>query len=252
MEPLLSVQNVKKTFPLARHQQYTVLDDISFTIQAGEIVGVIGSSGSGKSTIAKLVSRLHNVTAGTIYFDGKDITHWQGRKLRHFYDHVQMVFQTPQTTFDPRKTLGDGIGESLRNRGFTRQEAGQKVIDVLGQCGLDAAFAAKYPREVSGGQCQRASIARAIAVGPKLLICDEATSSLDVTLQAQVIDLLQKLRRENQMACLFITHNLALARGFCDRLIVLHAGKIVEAGRTEDVLTQPQSIYTKQLLAAVL
>lgn len=252
MESLLSVQHVSKSFTGTGKAEYRAIDDISFTIHAGEIVGIVGPSGSGKSTLAKLISRLTNVTAGTISFAGQDVTACRGKQLRQYYDDVQMVFQTPQTTFDPRKTLGDGIGESLRNRGVPRTERGRKVIDVLGQCGLDPSFAERYPREVSGGQCQRASIARAIAVEPQLLICDEATSSLDVTLQAQIVSLLQSLRQTRRMACLFITHNLALAEGFCDRLLVLHDGKIVESGRTEDVLTRPKSPYTKRLIDAVL
>lgn len=252
MEPLLAVQNVTKIFPSSSKDDYRVLDDISFTIHAGEVVGLVGPSGSGKSTIAKLISRLTNVTAGSISFQGNDVTYWQGKKLRRLYDDVQMVFQMPQTTFDPRKTLGEGISESLRNRGMSRPERQQKVRDLLMKCGLDASFANRYPRDVSGGQCQRASIARALAIGPRLLICDEATSSLDVTLQAQIIDLLKTLQADMNMACLFITHNLALAEGFCDRLLVLRDGKIIESGRTEDVLFHPLNAYTKALVAAAL
>lgn len=148
--------------------------------------------------------------------------------------------------------LGEGIGESLRNQGLTPDTCNEKVGALLRQCGLEPVFASKYPSEVSGGQCQRASIARALAVQPQLLICDEATSSLDVTLQAQIMTLLQQLKAEEHMAFLFITHNIALAKGFCDRLLVMHDGRIVEEGKTADILACPQAPYTRELVASVV
>lgn len=252
MEPILCIDHVEKIFGARKQTGTYAVKDASFSLYPGEAVGLVGASGSGKSTLAKLICRLSDVTSGTISFNGTDITWLKGRKLRPIYKQMQMVFQTPQGTFDPRKTLGQGIGESLRNQGHDQSEIAKKVEELLFQCGLNGSFAGKYPLEVSGGQCQRASLARALAVRPKLLVCDEATSSLDVTLQAQIISLLNQLRRENQMACLFITHNLALAQQFCDRIIVMHDGKIIETGKTEAVINAPQAAYTQELIRAVL
>lgn len=252
MEPILCIDKVEKVFGTRKQTGTYAVKDVSFCLYPSEAVGLVGASGSGKSTLAKLICRLSDVTSGTISFNGIDITWLKGRKLRPVYKQMQMVFQTPQGTFDPRKTLGQGIGESLRNQGHARGEIEKKVEDLLSQCGLNGSFADKYPLEVSGGQCQRASLARALAVRPKLLVCDEATSSLDVTLQAQIISLLNQLRRENQMACLFITHNLALAQQFCDRIIVMHDGKIIETGKTDAVINTPQAAYTQELIRAVL
>ena len=252
MEPILRIDNVEKIFASPKQNGTYAVKKASFCLYTGEAVGLVGASGSGKSTLAKLICRLSDVTSGTISFNGTDITWLKGRKLRSVYEQMQMVFQTPQGTFDPRKTLGQGIGESLRNQGHDQGEIAKKVQDLLAQCGLNGSFADKYPLEVSGGQCQRASLARALAVRPKLLICDEATSSLDVTLQAQIISLLNRLRHEDQMACLFITHNLALAQQFCDRIIVMHDGAIVESGKTNDVINAPQAAYTQALIQAVL
>ena len=252
MEPILCIDHVEKIFGAPKQTGTYAVKDASFCLYPGEAVGLVGASGSGKSTLAKLICRLNDVTSGTISFNGTDITWLKGRKLRSVYKQMQMVFQTPQGTFDPRKTLGQGIGESLRNQGHDQSEIAKKVEDLLAQCGLTSSFAGKYPLEVSGGQCQRASLARALAVRPKLLICDEATSSLDVTLQAQIISLLNRLRRDEQMACLFITHNLALAQQFCDRIIVMHDGAIVETGKTDDIIKAPKAAYTQELIRAVL
>ena len=163
-----------------------------------------------------------------------------------------MVFQDPVSSFDPRRTLGDGIGESLRNAGVSKAETEAQVRHLLEQCGLGAEFAGRYPHEVSGGQCQRAAIARALAIQPKLLICDEATSALDVTVQHQIMELLQSLRESSDMSYLFICHNLALVQTFCDRLLVMYEGKIVEEGTPDQVIFHPQSDYTKLLIDSIL
>lgn len=252
MEPLLTVTHLTKEFARSGGGPVRAVDDISFTVHPGEAVGIVGASGSGKSTIAKLVTALMPVTSGTILFQGQDMTKLRGSALRKAYHHLQMVFQTPVTTFDPRRTLGDGIGESLVNQGLSRDAVAQRVEALLLQCGLEPSFARAYPLAVSGGQCQRASIARALAADPQLLICDEATSSLDVTLQAQIMTLLRQLKEKQHMAFLFITHNIALAQQFCDTLLVMEQGRIVEQGRTDDVISQPQHPYTQELLAAVL
>ena len=217
----------------------------------GEIVGLVGESGSGKSTIAKLITRLIDPTSGKIIFDGKDITNIKGKELRDTYTKMQMVFQTPVGSFDPRKTLGNGIGESLKNQGLKKAERERKVAELLTQCGLTPEFADRYPHEVSGGQCQRAAIARALAGEPKLLIFDEATSALDVTVQKQIIELLQELQEKNGIAYLFICHNLGLVQQFCDKVIVLYDGKIVESGTPDEVIMNPKSEYAKILVDSV-
>lgn len=187
MTPILQVQDLTKRFSRRGQPDVLAVDHISFELQHGECLGLIGESGSGKSTVAQLITRLLDATEGRILLDGTDITHQTGKGLRELYRSIQMVFQTPVSSFDPRRTLGDGIGESLRNSGMPRPQVRVEVARLLEQCGLDASFADRYPHQVSGGQCQRAAIARALAVHPRLLICDEATSSLDVTMQKEIM-----------------------------------------------------------------
>ena len=162
-----------------------------------------------------------------------------------------MVFQGPVSSFDPRRTLGDGIGESLKNRGMDSREVRKRTVGLLKLCGLPESYAERYPHQVSGGECQRAAIARALAIEPSVLICDEATSSLDVTVQKQIMELLAALRSKEKMACLFICHNLALVQSFCDRVLVMYEGRIVEEGTPDEVIRTPRSAYTRQLVEAV-
>lgn len=252
MEPILEVSNLTKTFHTERQRDFTAVDKVSFQLFPGETLGVVGESGSGKSTLAKLLCRLIDPTEGTICLDGQDITKARGKKLSEAYRKMQMVFQDPMGSFDPRRTLGDGIGESLHNAGVSKAETAKRVGLLLEQCGLPGEFSGRYPYEVSGGQCQRAAIARALAIQPKLLICDEATSALDVTVQQQIMELLVQLRQDQEMSYLFICHNLALVQGFCDRLLVMHQGKIVESGTPDQVIFHPKSDYTKQLIDSIL
>lgn len=219
MEPILEVKHLKKIYAKREQKEFCAVDDVSFQIMPGEILGLVGESGSGKSTIARMITRLEDPTEGEIWLDGKNITGLKGKKLREIYSRVQMVFQMPAASFDPRRTLGDGIGESLKNRGIPKEEREKRVKELLKQCGLQEDFAGRYPHEVSGGQCQRAAIARALAAEPALIILDEATSALDVTVQRQIIELLQQLHEEKNIACLFICHNPALVQKFCDRVV---------------------------------
>lgn len=230
----------------------SVVHDISFSLRPGEILGLVGESGSGKSTVAKLITRLEAVTEGQIILDGQDITHLKGRALKSIYDKIQMVFQNPVGSFDPRKTLGHGIGESLKNRGIPKEEIRKKTANLLEQCGLEASYMDRYPHQVSGGQCQRAAIARALAVEPQIIICDEATSALDVTVQKKVIDLLMNLQENKKLSYIFICHNLALVQQFCDRVIVMKDGRIVEEGIPDEVIWNPKDAYTKMLVDSVL
>lgn len=250
-EKILEVQNLKKTF-LSGKKSFTAVEDVSFFLNAGEVLGIVGESGSGKSTVAKMITHLTDITDGKIFFMGKDITHVNGKALRETYRELQMVFQTPAESFDPRCTLGDGIGESLRNMGISKKETRNRVEKLLLTCGLTPEYADRYPHQVSGGECQRAAIARALAVEPRVLICDEATSALDVTVQKQIMELLQKLKKENQLSFLFICHDLALVQLFCDRVIVMHDGHVEEEGTPEEIIEHPKTEYTEQLIRSVL
>ena len=252
MSTLLEAEHLTKIFTQRGKESFKAVDDVSFTLKPGETLGIVGESGSGKSTLAKMITRLTDITEGTLKFEGKDITRLKHNQLKDVYGNIQMVFQNPVGSFDPRRTLGDGIGESLRNRGMKKADIEKRVAELLEQCGLSSEFAKRYPHEVSGGQCQRAAIARAIAIKPRLLILDEATSALDVTVQAEILQLLDALQEERQMSYLFICHDIALVQNFCDRVLVMYQGKIVEQGKTEEVLHFPKHEYTRMLLDSVL
>ena len=251
MNTLLEAEHLTKVFTQRGKESFKAVDDVSFSLKAGETLGIVGESGSGKSTLAKMITRLTDITEGTLKFQGKDITKLKQRQLKDVYGKIQMVFQNPVGSFDPRRTLGDGIGESLRNRRMKKTEVAKRVKELLEQCGLDEEFAGRYPHEVSGGQCQRAAIARALAIEPKVLICDEATSSLDVTIQKQIMELLEDLKDTHGLSFIFICHNLALVQSFCDKVLVLSEGKVVENGKPDDIINEPQEAYTKKLVDAV-
>lgn len=251
MEPILEVRGLKKVFSQRGKRDVVAVNHMSFTLNAGENLGIVGESGSGKSTVAKLITRLIDATEGEIILGGQDITHLKGAALKEAYSKIQMVFQNPTGSFDPRKTLGEGIGESLKNKGLPRSDIRKKVTELLEQCGLDESFIDRYPHQVSGGQCQRAAIARALAVEPGIIICDEATSALDVTIQKRVIDLLQDLKENKNLSYIFICHNLALVQQFCDRVIVMKDGQVVESGITDEVIWHPKDSYTKMLVDSV-
>ena len=254
MKKLLEVQNLTKVFTGNEKQDLTAVSHINFNLYEGECLGIIGESGSGKSTTVNMISRLIEPTEGSILLNDRDITHLKGRALKDIYQNMQMVFQSPIESFDPRRTLGDGISESLKNYGYSKKEAAGRVAEVLIQCGLDESFAGRFPHEVSGGQCQRAAIARALAIKPSILICDEATSALDVTIQKEIIELLNSLRKDsdNKLSILFICHDIALVQNFCDRILVMHKGKIVEQGNPDEIIKNPKNDYTKKLIESVL
>ena len=250
-EKILEVQNLKKTF-LSGKKSFTAVEDVSFFLNAGEVLGIVGESGSGKSTVAKMITHLTDITDGKIFFLGKDITHAKGKALRETYRELQMVFQTPAGSFDPRCTIGDGIGESLRNMGISKKETRNRVEKLLLTCGLTPEYADRYPHQVSGGECQRAAIARALAVEPRVLICDEATSALDVTVQKQILELLIELKEKENLSFLLICHDLALVQALCDKVLVLYHGKTVEYGSPDEIIDHPKMDYTKRLIESVL
>ncbi len=214
---VLEVRSVKKFFGAKK-----ILDDINFTVAAGECLGIVGLSGGGKSTLAKIIARLIPCDGGQIFLCGEDITHATSNA---FYKNMQMIFQTPDDSFNPRRTLGASIAEPIKNF-FGNDNLRERVESLLVEVGLPKDYAERYPREVSGGECQRAAIARAISISPKLLICDEATSALDVTIAAQVVALIKRLCAEKNIACLFITHDLALIKKIADRVLVLEGGRL--------------------------
>lgn len=216
---VLDVRHVKKFFG-----NRLILDDVSFTIGAGECLGIVGLSGGGKSTLAKIIARLIDCDGGQIFLCGDDITHATGND---FYRNMQMIFQMPEDSFDPRRTLGASIAEPIKNF-LGNDNLRGRVENLLTEVGLPVDYAKRYPREVSGGECQRAAIARAISVAPKLLICDEATSALDVTTQAQIVTLIKKLCTQKNIACLFITHDLLTLKKIADRVLELRGGKLSE------------------------
>ena len=248
---ILKADHLKKVF-ISGKKSMTAVDDVSFELERGECLGIVGESGSGKSTIAKMITHLESITEGQVFLKGKDITHARGKNLRETYQNIQMVFQMPMESFDPRCTLGDGIGESLRNMGITRVETRKRVENLLERCGLDKEYADRYPHQASGGQCQRAAIARALAVSPEILICDEATSALDVTVQKQILELLIELKQKENLSFILICHDLALVQKFCDRVLVLYHGKTVECGTPDEIINHPKMDYTKKLIDSVL
>ena len=246
---MLEVNNLSKNFAgTGRETEFAAVDGISFTLDAGECLGLIGESGCGKSTTARLITGLVQADAGSVLLEGEEILGRKGRRQREVYRKIQMVFQIPQDSFDPMQTLETGILEAFRNQGMSRKEACLHLPELLKKVELSSETAMRYPRETSGGECQRAAIARALAVQPSLLICDEATSALDAAVQAQIVQLLKKLQREEGLAMLWIGHDLALVRELCSRVIVMRQGKIVEQGETREVLEYPKEEYTKLLM----
>jgi peptide/nickel transport system ATP-binding protein len=250
VEPILEVQNLRKEFHKGK-QTISAVDNVSFFVNRGENVALVGESGCGKSTIANLLTRLLPVTDGKILLNGKDITHSKGGATRSAYRDLQMVFQMPTDSFNPRRTLGASIAEPMVNAGMTRSAAKARTLELLKMVGLKTAYAERYPHQVSGGECQRAAIARAISIEPDLLICDEATSALDVSVQAQIVALLRELQEKMGMAYLFICHDMALVQNICDRVLVMHRGQIVESGTVAEVIGDPKHPYTQLLLSSV-
>ncbi|MDD3158028.1 dipeptide/oligopeptide/nickel ABC transporter ATP-binding protein [Anaeromusa sp.] len=249
MEPVLLVSEVQKTFN-GKNGKKPVLQNISFSVMQGECVGVVGQSGSGKSTLAKIIAGLLPADGGRVALGGRQVLYGDDSSLRYAYQHLQMVFQQPYDSFNPRKTLGWSLQEGLKNRGLKSKVAEEETTKFLQLVGLNESFKARYPHEISGGECQRAAIARALAMQPIFLICDEITSALDASIQLQIIELLQSLCTKLCIACLFISHDLSLIKRLSQKIVVLHDGAIVETGMTAKVLQKPKSRWTQELLKA--
>ena len=255
--PILRVEGLVKHFPTDRglvssRAVVHAVDGIDLEIRPGEVLAVVGDSGSGKSTLARCVLRLIDPTAGRIVFDGRDVTALKGRRLAAFRHQVQPVFQDPYSSIDPRWRVGRSVAEALNAFAIgTKPERRERVLDLLDRVGLDPSFARRHPHELSGGQRQRVGIAAALAPRPRLIVADEPVSALDVSVQAQVLNLLADLQRDLGLAILFVAHDLAVVEHISHRIAVMYLGKIVETGPTERVFRDPRHPYTKALLDAI-
>ena len=257
--PLLEVRNLKVHFPV-KHGVFSrvnawvkAVDDVSLTVAPGETVGLVGESGCGKTTLGRAIIRLLEPTAGSVTFEGEDITTLEGAALRERRRRFQMIFQDPVGSLNPRMTVGQIIGEALDIHHLVADEQAreERIGKLLKDVGLDPQHAQRYPHEFSGGQRQRIGIARALAVEPKLIVCDEPVSALDVSVQAQIINLLQDLQREHGLAYLFIAHDLAVVEHISHRVVVMYLGKVVESAPSKAIINAPKHPYTQALLSAV-
>jgi oligopeptide transport system ATP-binding protein len=251
---LVRVSGAYKHFPISGLGGAVVraVDGVDLEIRRGETLGLVGESGCGKSTLARLITALLPVTAGTITFEGDDITKLHGGRLRRVRRRMQMIFQDPFASLDPRMTVGDILQEPLDNFHIgSGRERRRRVQELLRLVGLNPNFTNRYPHEFSGGQRQRIGVARALAVNPSFIVCDEPVSALDVSIQAQIINLLQDLQREFQLTYLFIAHDLAVVRHLSDRIAVMYLGKVVETASRNDIYDRPQHPYTKALLSSI-
>ena len=249
-EKLIEMKNLKKYFPMKKRQVLKAVENVTMDIYKGEILSLVGESGSGKTTLGRTVSRLYAKTNGDILFNEKPVEEY-GRK--EFTKKVQMIFQDPQASLNPRMTVGDIIAEGidLHKLASSKQERMEKVYKLLEIVGLNREHASRFPHEFSGGQRQRIGIARALAVDPEVLVCDEPISALDVSIQAQVVNLLKDLQRERNLTLLFIAHDLSMVKYISDRVAVMYRGKVVELGTPEAVYGDPVHSYTKSLISAV-
>ena len=252
-EPLIRVQNLCTWFSQGKGREpVRAVNDVSFDINRGEVLGLVGESGSGKSTIGRSILRLVPVTSGEVRFDGTDLTALEGRELKTMRRRMQMIFQDPFASLNPRMTVYDTLAEPLLLHGIeTRKSVAQGVLKLMDDVGLARAFVRKYPHEFSGGQRQRIAIGRALATRPEFVVADEPVSALDVTIQAQILDLMQQLSREYGLTMLFVSHDLAVVRHLADRILVLYKGEVVEQGTGDELFERPRQAYTRQLLQSI-
>lgn len=255
-DDILVVKNLKKYFPAGMdgttRKYVKAVDDISFSIKQGTTMGLVGESGCGKTTAGRTILRLYSVTDGEVYFKGKDLAKISNRELRKLRPQMQMIFQDPYSSLSPRMPVGEIIGEAVREHKIVpKKEVDQYVAQIMNACGLPAQYASRYPHEFSGGQRQRICIARAVALKPDLIICDEPVSALDVSIQAQIINLLQDLQDEFGYSYLFISHDLSVVEYISDTIGVMYLGSMVEMGDKEKIFNSPMHPYTQALLSAV-
>ena len=260
MTQLAAVESLVKRFPLTRGVllrrglgEVAAVDDVTLEVFEGESLGIVGETGSGKSTLARMLLHLLEPTSGVVRWRGEDVTHARGARLAALRRTRALVFQDPAGSLNPRKTVGAAVADPFAIHGLLpeRSARARRVAELLEQVGLDAALANRYPHELSGGMRQRVGIARAIALGPELLVADEPVSALDVSIQAQILMLLRELRRELGLTLVLISHDLAVVRHMCDRVAVMREGRLVELGSVEQIYAAPREPYTRELLAAV-
>jgi peptide/nickel transport system ATP-binding protein len=258
-ESLVEARNLVKHFPITRgivlqRQVGAVhaVDDVSLTVRRGESLGLVGETGCGKSTTARLIARLLDPTSGSVVFEGQDVTRVKGRVLKALRREVQMVFQDPYSSLNPRKTVGSIVGEPFAIHGLDEGRDRKRVVqDLMQQVGLNPEHYNRFPHEFSGGQRQRVGVARALALRPKLIIADEPVSALDVSIQAQILNLLRDLQRDFDLTLVFIAHDLSVVRHMCDRVAVMYLGKVVELADSDALFAHPRHPYTGALLSAV-
>lgn len=257
-EYILEVKNLKKYFPLNRNffgkpQTYLrAVDNVSFGVKKGQTIGVVGESGCGKTTLGRTILKLYDSDGGKIWFDGKDLTEIKRNKMNDLRVDIQLVFQDPYSSLSPRMTVGSIISEAVKVHNIVPKEEVQSyTLKIMEQCGLQPSYYDRYPHEFSGGQRQRICIARALAVKPKLVICDEPVSALDVSIQAQVINLLKKLQNEMDLTYVFISHDLSVVKYITDQILVMYLGNMMEYGDTDEIFDNPLHPYTKALFSAV-
>ncbi|MEZ4875272.1 MAG: ABC transporter ATP-binding protein [Flavobacteriaceae bacterium] len=257
-KPLLEVKNLGKVYfqntgLFQKKRKIKAVDDVSFQVFAGETLGLVGESGCGKSTLGKVILQLEKATHGTVYFNGKDITQLTPLGIRKLRKDIQLIFQDPYSSLNPRRTIGQSIGEVMEVHGIgtSQKDRNQKVGALLKKVGLDETYAQRYPHELSGGQRQRVGIARTIALEPKLVICDESVSALDISVQAQVLNLLNELKEVFGFTYIFISHDLAVVKFMADQLIVMNKGCIEEMGDAEEIYANPKKGYTQKLIEAI-
>lgn len=250
-EVLVHVEHLKKYFKVHKKDTLKAVDDVSFDIYKGETLGLVGESGCGKTTCGRTVLGLYPATEGVIEYAGRDVTKLGKKDSLWFKKRAQMIFQDPYASLDPRMTVGDIIGEGLENFGLHPNDKQERISELLSLVGLNKEHAGRFPHEFSGGQRQRIGIARALSVDPEFIICDEPISALDVSIQAQVINMLKDLQEQRGLTYLFVAHDLSVVKYISDRVVVMYLGMIVEQAETEELYSNPQHPYTKALLSAI-
>ncbi len=257
-EALLEVRHLCKSFPIKKNmmgktlQSLVAVDDVSFVLKPGETLGIVGESGCGKTTMGRAILKLHQPTGGQIFFEGQDITDYRGSQMRAIRTKMQIIFQDPYSSLPPRSTVGDILSEPVRvHKIVPHAEVKDYVLDLMEKCGLRDYYYERYPHEFSGGQRQRICIARALSVNPKLVVCDEPVSALDVSIQAQIINLLKELQRSMNLTYLFISHDLSVVKFISDKIGVMYLGSMVEFGNKKDIFSNPLHPYTQALFSAI-
>ena len=250
-QPLVQVKNLCKYFQINRHATLKAVDDMTFDIYKGETVSLVGESGCGKSTTGRCMIKLYQPTKGQVLYDGKDIFKQSHAEKREFCNKVQMIFQNPYSSLNPRMTVKEIVGEGLKQQGISQKEIDERVEKLLKMVGLNKDHMSRFPHEFSGGQRQRIGIARALSMEPEFIICDEPISALDVSIQAQVINMLKELQESLGLTYLFIAHDLSVVKYISDRVIVMYLGTMVETAKTEELYDHPMHPYTQALLSAI-